>query len=321
MPRMFGAEEVEAALTYPRLVEALRAAFQEEGETMPVRQSYPVGTEAAPGHLLLMPAWKRGTAIGTKLVTVFPGNAARGLGSVASLYVLLDGETGQPRAIIAGDALTNRRTAAASALASSYLSRPDSRTLAIIGTGHVAAHLMEAHCAIRPIDRILVFGRNRERAGALVERARTHLKVQADVAPDLDAMVGAADIVACGTTSVAPLVRGAMVRPGTHVDLVGAFTPQMRESDDALIAGADIYVDTRAGALAEAGDLLQPIAAGAWNADRLKGDLHDLTAGRVPGRTDAAAITVFKSVGAALEDLVAAQLLVDTGTPPLRAVS
>ncbi|QTL04980.1 ornithine cyclodeaminase family protein [Aquabacter sp. L1I39] len=321
MPRMFGAEEVEAALTYPRLVEALRAAFQEEGEKMPVRQSYPVGTEAAPGHLLLMPAWKRGTAIGTKLVTVFPGNAARGLGSVASLYVLMDGETGQPRAIIEGDALTNRRTAAASALASSYLSRPDSRTLAIIGTGHVAAHLMEAHCAIRPIDRILVFGRNRERAAALVERARTYLKVQTEVASDLAAMVGAADIVACGTTSVEPLVRGALVRPGTHVDLVGAFTPAMRESDDALIARADIYVDTRAGALAEAGDLLQPIAAGAWSADRLKGDLHDLTAGRVPGRTDAAAITVFKSVGAALEDLVAAQLLVDTGTPPLRAAS
>ncbi len=321
MPRMFGAEEVEAALTYPRLVEALRAAFQEEGETMPVRQSYPVGTEAAPGHLLLMPAWKRGSAIGTKLVTVFPGNAARGLGSVASLYVLMDGETGQPRAIIEGDALTNRRTAAASALASSYLSRPDSRTLAIIGTGHVAAHLMEAHCAIRPIDRILVFGRNRERAAALVEKARTQLKVQAEAASDLDAMVAAADIVACGTTSVEPLVRGAAVRPGTHVDLVGAFTPKMRESDDALIAGAEIYVDTRAGALAEAGDLLQPIAAGAWSADRLKGDLHDLTAGRVPGRTDAAAITVFKSVGAALEDLVAAQLLVDTGTPPLRAAS
>ncbi|MDE1570409.1 ornithine cyclodeaminase family protein [Aquabacter sediminis] len=321
MPRMFGAEEVEAALTYPRLVEALRAAFREEGEPMPVRQSYPVGTEAAPGHLLLMPAWKRGSAIGTKLVTVFPGNAARGLGSVASLYVLMDGETGQPRAIIEGDALTNRRTAAASALASSYLSRPDSRTLAIIGTGHVAAHLMEAHCAIRPIDRILVFGRNRERAAALVERARTHLKVQAEVMSELDAMVGMADIVACGTTSVEPLVRGALVRPGTHVDLVGAFTPKMRESDDALIAHADIYVDTRAGALAEAGDLLQPIAAGAWSADRLKGDLHDLTAGRVPGRTDTAAITVFKSVGAALEDLVAAQLLVDTGTPPLRAAS
>lgn len=321
MPRMFGAEEVEAALTYPLLVEALRAAFQEEGEKMPVRQSYPVGTEAAPGHLLLMPAWKRGTAIGTKLVTVFPGNPARGLGSVASLYVLMDGETGQPRAIIAGDALTNRRTAAASALASTYLSRPDSRTLAIIGTGHVAAHLMEAHCAVRPIERILVYGRNRERAAALVERARAQLKVEADAASDLEAMVGAADIVACGTTSVAPLVRGAMVRPGTHVDLVGAFTPQMRESDDALIAHADIYVDTRSGALAEAGDILQPIAAGAWSADRLKGDLHDLTAGRVPGRTDPSAITVFKSVGAALEDLVAAQLLVDTGTPPLRAAS
>lgn len=321
MPRMFGAEEVEAALTYPRLVEALRAAFREEGEKMPVRQSYPVGTEAAPGHLLLMPAWKRGSAIGTKLVTVFPGNAARGLGSVASLYVLMDGETGQPRAIIEGDALTNRRTAAASALASSYLSRPDSRTLAIIGTGHVAAHLMEAHCAIRPIERILVYGRNRERAAALVEKARTQLKVQAEAASDLSAMVGMADIVACGTTSVEPLVRGAMVRPGTHVDLVGAFTPKMRESDDALIARADIYVDTRSGALAEAGDILQPIAAGAWSADRLKGDLHDLTAGRVPGRTDADAITVFKSVGAALEDLVAAQLLVDTGTPPLRAAS
>lgn len=309
MPRFIGADAIRAALDYPRLVEALRNAFGTPGETMPVRQAYAVGAEAAPGHLLMMPAWQRGAAIGVKLVTVFPENRVRGLGSVSSLYVLFDGETGQPKAVIAGDALTNRRTAAASALAATYLARTDSRTLTVIGTGHVAEHLIEAHCAVRPIERVLIFGRNAERAAALASRAQSVLDRPVAVARDLTQAVGAADIVSCATTSITPLVRGIEVRPGTHVDLVGAFTPHMRESDDALMARAEIYVDTRAGALAEAGDLIQAIASGAWSADRLIGDLHDLATGRAPGRTDREAVTVFKSVGAAIEDLVAAQLL------------
>lgn len=312
MTRLFTAAEVEAALPYPRLVEALRAAFRAEGETMPVRQSFEVGTPQAPGHLLLMPAWQRGAAVGAKLVTVFPRNTQRGLGSVASLYVLFDGETGQPQAILPGDELTNRRTAAASALASTFLSRPDSETLLVIGAGHVAFHAAEAHCAVRPLSRVLVHARAAEKASAFIAKLAPRLgpQVRLDPAPDIVAAAVQADIITCGTTSTVPLIRGVDVRPGTHVDLVGAFTPHMRESDDALVAASAVYVDTRAGALKEAGDLVQPIAAGTWQADRLRGDLHDLCAGTVAGRRSADEITLFKSVGAAIEDLTAAMLVV-----------
>lgn len=313
MTTLYSAADVEAALDYPRLVEALRAAFRAEGEPMPVRQSYDVGTPEAPGHLLTMPAWRRGEAIGTKLVTIFPANAALGLGSVSSLYVLFDGRTGAARAILPGDELTNRRTGATSALASTYLSRPDSRTLLVVGNGHVAFHAAEAHCAVRPIARVLVHGRSAEKAAAFAEKLAGRLGTEREVRAisDLAEATAQADIIACGTTSREPLILGAHVRPGTHVDLVGAFTPQMRESDDALVAKSAVHGDTRGGVLAEAGDLLQPIASGAWSADRFRGDLHDLCAGKVPGRTSAEEITLFKSVGAAIEDLTAAMLVVE----------
>ena len=296
MLRSYSAADVHAALDYPRLIEALRAAFRRDGEPMPLRQAYEVGVHGAPARLLTMPAWIRGEALGVKLVTVFPQNAERGLGAVSSLYFLLDGQTGQPRAMIDGEALTNRRTAAASALASGYLSRADSRTLLIVGTGHVARHLAAAHRAVRPIEKVLVWGRNPQRALALAD---TLVRQGVNAAPvtDLAAALPQADIVSCATTSTEPLVRGALLRPGTHLDLVGAFTPQMRESDDEVISRSRVFVDTYAGALAEAGDLLLPIAAGNWRADRVCGDLHELTNGTKAGRLDADDITLFKSVG------------------------
>lgn len=317
MTRLYTAAEVEVALDYPRLVAALREAFAAPGEAMPVRQSYDVGTAAAPGHLLTMPAWRRGEAIGTKLVTIFPENAARGLGSVSSLYVLFDGVTGAARAILPGDELTNRRTGATSALASSFLSRPDSRTLLVVGNGHVAFHAAEAHSAVRPIERVLVYGRTPEKADAFTAKLAGRLGAGREVRriADLPAACADADIISCGTTARTPLILGAHVRPGTHIDLVGAFTPQMRESDDALVAKSAVYGDTRGGVLAEAGDLLQPIASGAWRAELFRGDLHDLCAGRVTGRTSPEEITLFKSVGAAIEDLTAARLVVARETP------
>ncbi|GLK85144.1 ornithine cyclodeaminase family protein [Ancylobacter defluvii] len=307
--RFYATEEIEAALDYPRLVAALREAFASHDEPMPVRGAFDVGTPTAPGHLLTMPAWKRGEAIGTKLVTVFPNNSAHGLGAVGSLYALFDGITGQPRAVMEGDALTNRRTAAASALAASWLARPDSHTLLLVGTGHVAAQLAQAHRAVRPIERVLVWGRRGDKAEALAAAIGTS-GVEARAVSDLATAVGEADIVSCATTSTAPLVKGADVRPGTHIDLVGAFNPAMRESDDALVQRAEVFVDTRAGALAEAGDLLQPMRAGLWSAEALRADLHDLARGRHPGRRTTEEITLFKSVGAALEDLAAARLVV-----------
>lgn len=309
MLRNFSGDDVHAALDYLSLIEALRAAFRQGGEAMPVRQAYDVGFGVAAAHLLTMPAWQRGKTLGVKLVTVFPQNAARGLGAVSSLYVLFDGETGVPHAMIDGEALTNRRTAAASALASTYLSRPDSATLLMVGTGHLAHHLPEAHAAVRPIDKVLVWGRHGERADALA--AKLNAKgLAATAVSDLDAAVAQADIVSCATTSTEALVKGRLLRPGTHVDLVGAFTPQMRECDDDTVRRANVFVDTRAGALKEAGDILQPIAAGLFTADAIRGDLHDLAGGTVTGRRDDAGITLFKSVGAAIEDLIAASLLV-----------
>lgn len=307
--RSFSGAEVHKALDYPSLIEALREAFRQGGEAMPVRQAYDVGSSGAPAHLLTMPAWRRGETLGVKLVTVFPQNAARGIGAVSSLYVLFDGETGVPRAMIDGEALTNRRTAAASALASSYLSRADSSTLLIVGTGHLAHHLPAAHAAVRPINKVLVWGRNAERAAALTATLNGE-GLKAEAVGDLDAAVARADIISCATTSTEALVKGRQLRPGTHVDLVGAFTPAMRECDDETVLRARVFVDTRAGALAEAGDILQPIAAGAITADAIRGDLHDLAGGAVQGRRDAAEITLFKSVGAAIEDLTAASLLV-----------
>lgn len=308
MIEVYGAERVHAALSYDRLVAALGRAFAAAREESPVRQVYEVGTPGVAAHLLTMPAWRRGEAIGVKLVNVFPGNAARGLGAVSALYALFDGATGLPRAVLDGEALTNRRTAAASALASTHLSRADSRVLTVVGTGHLAPHLAAAHAAVRPIERVLVWGRSPERAAKTAADLAAQ-GLRAEPAADLSAAVAEADIVTAATTSTVPLVLGRDVRPGTHVDLVGAFTPAMRESDDALVAAAAVYVDTLAGALAEAGDLLQPIGAGAFAADRVLGDLHGLCSGAVAGRRSADQVTLFKSVGAALEDLVAAELV------------
>ena len=299
------ADRVHAALDWPSLGDALREAFA-AGATAPVRSSFPV----TPGgdRLLLMPAWDGRGGLGVKIVTVFPGNRERGLPSVGALYVLMDGTTGHPVALIDGEALTLRRTAASSALASSYLSRADSRTLLVVGTGALAPYMAAAHCAVRPIGRVLIWGRHADRA----ERTAAALVAQglpATAVRSLDEALAQADIVSCATTAREPVVRGALLRAGAHVDLVGAFKPDMRESDDALVARASVFVDTRAGALKEAGDLVQAMAAGAFAADRVRAELADLCAGRHPGRTREDEVTVFKSVGTALEDLAAARLV------------
>ncbi len=302
--RMIPAADVHAALDYPSLVDALRAAFV-AGASAPVRTSHSVTAEG--DRLLLMPAWDD-DGVGVKIVTVFPRNREHGLASVAALYVLLDGATGHPRALIDGEALTLRRTGAASALASTYLSRPDSQRLLVVGTGALAPYLVHAHCAVRPVTEVMVWGRSRQHAERLATTLAAPGRTVA-VIEDCARALARADIVTCATTAREPIVRGADVRPGTHVDLVGAFTPEMREADDALISRAEVFVDTFAGALKEAGDLVQPLAAGTIERAHVLAELADLTAGRHPGRRDANAVTVFKSVGTALEDLCAAQLV------------
>ncbi|MSQ70538.1 MAG: ornithine cyclodeaminase family protein [Betaproteobacteria bacterium] len=300
------AEAVHAALDYPSLIEALRAAHAAPG-TAPLRHVHLVN-EREHGRLLLMPAWREGGDIGVKIVSVFPGNRARGAATVSALYLLLEGATGHPVALIDGEALTLRRTAAASALASTFLSRADSETLLVVGPGRLAPYMAAAHCRVRPIRRVLVWGRSIERSRAGAAAIAAMAQAPAEAVSDLREALARCDIVCCATTAREPVLRGAWLRPGTHVDLVGAFAADMRESDDELILRSELFVDTRAGALREAGDLVQPIQAGTLSADHIRADLHDLCSARHHGRSDREAITVFKSVGAAIQDLAAAGL-------------
>jgi ornithine cyclodeaminase len=305
--RFFSAGEVHAALGYTLLVDALRVAFR-EGCTVPLRHVHDV--TGAGDRLLLMPAWRPGRDLGVKLATVFPRNRERGVATVSALYVLLDGASGHPRALIDGEALTLRRTAAASALAASYLARKDSANLLVIGTGALAPHMARAHCALRPIRKLLLWGRRPERAQALAAQLRDE-GLPAQALADLPSGLAQADIVSCATTATEPVVRGALLHPGMHLDLAGGFTPQMREGDDALIARAEIFVDSYAGALREAGDLVQPLASGVLVRERVRAELAELVAGAHPGRQSPDEITLFKSVGTALEDLCAAGLVVE----------
>jgi ornithine cyclodeaminase len=304
--RFYSADKVHAALDWERLAAALAAAFA-EGAQVPLRHVHLLGASDA---LLLMPAWRDTGGLGVKIVTVMPGNAARGAATVNALYVLLDRASGEARAVIDGEALTLRRTAAASALAARHLARADSANLLVVGTGRLAPYLARAHCALRPaLARVHVWGRRAQAAQTLAQRLRDD-GLPAMAADDLEAAVRQADIVSCATTATAPIVRGAWLAPGTHLDLVGAFTRTMREADDAAVARARIFVDTYAGALAEAGDLVLPLERGVIARDRIEAELAELVRGDKPGRRSNDEITLFKSVGTALEDLAAAELVV-----------
>ena len=290
------------------LVARLRQAFR-DGATVPLRHSHVV--DASEGaRLLLMPAWRARACLGVKLVTVYPGNAARGAATVGALYVLMDGATGHPRALLDGEALTLARTAAASALASGYLSRPDARTLLVVGTGQLAPWLARAHCAVRRIHDVLVWGRDPARAEATAASLRAD-GLPATAAADLGGALASADIVSCATTATTPVLPGSAVATGTHVDLVGGFTPQMREADDALVQRASLFVDTREAALAEAGDLVQPMMRGLIRPEQVRAELADLCGDRHEGRSGPSEITLFKSVGTALEDLAAAEFALE----------
>jgi ornithine cyclodeaminase len=308
--RNIGAEELGILLELPALVEALRAMFR-DGCEVPARHHHTIGAASpggAPGTLLLMPAWRSGRWLGIKTVTVFPDNAQRGLTAVYGTYLLLDAATGVPRAMLDGTALTLRRTAAASALAADYLARPDSRVHLMVGTGALAPHLAAAHAAMRPIRRTLIWGRDPDKASALARRLSA-AGIAAEPAADLAAAVDRADIVTCATLARAPLIAGEWLRPGTHLDLVGGYTPEMREADDTAISRARVYIDTDA-ALHEAGDIVQPLRSGALAPERIAGDLFGLARGTCTARRDPNEITLFKSVGSALEDLAAAELAV-----------
>jgi ornithine cyclodeaminase len=308
--RILGPSEVHAALDFPSLVEALRQMFRGPCE-MPTRHHHEIAVpDGRSGTLLLMPAWQSGKHLGVKVVTVFPDNARRSIPSVMGTYLLLDGRSGEPLALMDGPALTARRTAAASALAASYLARPDCERLLMVGTGALAPHLVEAHASVRPIRNVLVWGRDPVKAERLAQRLnRRTLKVAAT--DDLQAAVRGAHVICCATLTTEPLLLGHWLPLGVHVDLVGGFTPEMREADDEVIRRARVFVDTRDGAMKEAGDIVQPLRSGLLQDGDIAGDLFDLARGARAGRRYHDQITLFKSVGAALEDLAAAQLALE----------
>ena len=308
--RLINADEVNSALDDRALVEELREMFR-GGCDVPLRHHHNIlNPGAADATLLLMPAWQSGEQIGIKLVTVFPDNGRVGLASILGQYLLLDGKTGRPQALIDGVQLTLRRTACASALAADFLARPDASNLVMVGAGALAPHLIRAHAAVRPIRTVMIWNHNSEKAQALAAELKID-GVEISASTELEAAVGAADIVSCATLSPDPLIMGAWLPAGCHLDLVGAFRPDMRECDDTAVTRARIYVDNREGAMVEGGDIAIPLASGVITADDVRGDLFDLTRGLVQGRGDDqdGDITLFKSVGTALEDLAAAQLV------------
>lgn len=305
-------QDVDRILTFPALIEALHEAFAGGGES-PARHHHEIGTGPT-NHAthLLMPAWTtgvpgRGGFLGTKIVNIFPDNRSLGLPSVFGVYVLQSGETGAPLAVIDGTRLTHWRTAAASGLAARFLARPDARRLLIVGAGALAPFLLRAHRSVRPIDHVTLWNHRPAGADALAAGlGRAGLVVE--VTRNLEAAVRAADIVSCATLATEPMVRGEWLRPGTHLDLVGAFNLGMREADDEALRRARVFVDTPA-ALSEGGDVALGLRSGAIEPDDVVADLHALCRGTARGRGGAREITLFKSVGASLEDLAAAMLV------------
>lgn len=303
----FDEAATRAPLGFEKLVPALRAAFAAEAQ-VPPRHVHSIETAGADkGTVLIMPAWSDAGFLGIKTINIFPGNSARGLPGLHATYVLYDARTGVPLAMMDGNEITARRTAAASALGASFLARGDARRLLMLGTGRIARMLPAAHASVRPIDEVAVWNHRPEGAEGLAAQLRAE-GWNAQAAVDLEAAVRNADIVSCATLATAPLVRGEWLAPGSHLDLIGSFTPAMREADAQCFAGARTFIDTNE-ALQKSGDLLDAIAAGTLRAQAVQGTLADLCRGERAGRGSDAERTVFKAVGSALEDLAAATLV------------
>ncbi|QPH56072.1 ornithine cyclodeaminase [Pontivivens ytuae] len=255
--------------------------------------------------MLSRAAWIDGLGAGVKSVTVLPGNPAQGRPSVQGAMLIFDDVTGAPKAVIDNALITRWKTAADSVLSARLLARKDARHLLIIGAGAVADSLIEAYPAVLPgIERITLWNRSPERAQALADRH------DVGVAEDLAAAVADADIVATCTMAKEPVLEGRWLTPGTHVDLIGAFTKDMREADDAVLTRGRLFVDARASTIGHIGELTIPMAAGVISEADVLGEFRDIVAGRA-GRQTPDEITVFKNGGGAHLDLMTAQVILD----------
>lgn len=304
--RFITADEVHEICAWDALVEALAAAHRGP-KPLVGRAALEVGEGAARQTYIDMPAWQPGIAMGSKLVTVMPDNPDRfaGIAAVQALYALFDGRDGRPLAVIDGTALTYRKTAADSALGSRLLAGAEPEVLAMVGAGGLAPYLVAAHLAMKPsIERVLVWNRRLDKAEALArDIARTGV---AAAASELEPAVRQADIVSCATASTTPLVEGRWLKPGAHLDLVGGFTPEMRECDDACVRRARLFVDSRWFAIDQAGDLGDPIRRGVIGREKVEADLFELCRAGYGVDRHADDITLYKNAGGAHLDLFTA---------------
>lgn len=297
--------QVDGFLSREALIAALNEAFQNDAA---VPQRMHLNIPQTSGHtntMLVMPAW--GKHVGVKVVTVAPENVKLKNPTIHGTYQLIDKVTGIPLAIMDSRTLTTRRTACASALASSLLSREDSSTLLMVGTGALAPEMVRAHCEVRPIDRVMIYGRDEDKAEILAKDL-SDLSASIEVVEDLAEAVPLADIVSCATTAKEPVIFGKWLREGQHIDLVGAYRPDMREVDDEAIEQSAIFVETMQG-IRESGEIAIPLKSGLISETSIRGDLFGLCNREIPARLSAQQITLYKSVGFALEDLCAAELV------------
>lgn len=300
-------EKIIEYLDYKKLIDALREIFQSD-YTMPVRHHHFYKTpDGDHNTLILMPVWNS-EYLGMKQVTVAPANANRNMPSIFAQYILSDSKTGRPLAMMNATELTSRRTACTSALASSYLSREDSENLLIVGGGSVAKHLVQAHLTVRNFKKISVWMRNSSKMEEFVADLKNQV-FPIEAVTNLEESARQADLIACATLSKTPIIKGEWIKPGTHLDMIGSHKPDTRETDDDAIRKSSIFVDSRAGALHETGELALPIADGVIKESDIKADIVELVKGIHPGRTSTEEITLFKSAGLAIEDLAAALLI------------
>ncbi len=292
--------EVARVLTFPVLIAALEEAHRRP--KMEVLDGY-LGSES--NQYVIRSAADRGRYMATKMFTSFPANLAAGkIPAVQAVCVLFDGTDGRPLAVMDGTEITHRRTAADSALGAKFLAQPNPATLLVVGAGEMSGFLVRAHRTVRPsLRRVIIWNRTMARANDLAGQLRRE-GIDAETTANLDAATRAADVITTCTRSHAPLIKGANLRPGVHLDLVGGYTPQTREADDEAARRARVFVDRRESAFDGVGDILQPIASGAIKESDVLGDLYDLAGGTVPGRVSPADITFFKNAGGGHLDLV-----------------
>jgi ornithine cyclodeaminase/alanine dehydrogenase-like protein (mu-crystallin family) len=303
----FSGESIEKATDFKSLIAALKAGFCNQDLQIPMRHhhDFPNPEEGTDSTLLLMPAFNPGRDLGVKIVTVSPNNGKFDMPAIQGIYLYLDAHKGNIKAMLDAKALTAKRTAATSALASSFLSRPDSSSLLMLGTGALSSNLILAHAAVRPIKKVYVWGRNISKAQAIVDQLAGH-DFEISAVADYRQVIGQVDIISTATLSATALVFGADLQPGQHLDLVGAYKKDTREADDQAVIRSRVFIDTYQGGLKEGGDIVIPMANGTLKREDIQADLFELCLGQKIGRETQTEITFFKSVGHALEDLVAA---------------